>query len=101
MKQISLLFAVLALTLMAFAPATARADDNAETLKTRIENYQRQTFPILEHYAAKGLLEEVDGTEDIDSVTNALFLSLEERLERHADQHAAQGVLGLRLPSAL
>lgn len=85
----------------AAASATARADDNAEILKTRIENYQTQTLPILEHYAAEGLLEEVDGTEDIDSVTNALFLSLEERLEGAADQHAAQGDLGLRLPSAL
>ena len=85
----------------AAASATTRADDNAETLKTRIENYQNQTFPILEHYRAAGLLEEVDGTEDIDNVTNALFLALEERTEGEADLRAAQGDLGLRLPTAL
>ena len=85
----------------AAASPAVRADDNAETLKARIENYQSQTFPILEHYRGWGLLEEVDGTEDIDSVSNALVLALEDRMEGEADFRAAQGDLGLRRPTAL
>jgi adenylate kinase len=34
---------------------TRRPDDNAETVKARLEAYHRQTAPILPHYAAQGV----------------------------------------------
>lgn len=49
-----------------------RADDNAETLKKRLDIYHSQTAPVLPHYAARGRLEKVDGTQPIAKVTEEL-----------------------------
>jgi adenylate kinase len=46
-----------------------RKDDNAETVKARLEAYEAQTAPLLPHYAAKGLVRTVDGMAAIDEVT--------------------------------
>ncbi|MDD3021367.1 MAG: adenylate kinase [Alphaproteobacteria bacterium] len=48
---------------------TVRADDNAETLKKRLDAYKAQTAPILPYYEGKGMLKTVDGMADIDTVT--------------------------------
>jgi adenylate kinase len=45
-----------------------RADDNAESLKTRLMAYYKQTSPLIGYYYAKGLLKGVDGLADIDAV---------------------------------
>lgn len=45
-----------------------RKDDNAETVKTRLEAYHKQTAPLSAYYADKGLLRKVDGMQDIDIV---------------------------------
>jgi adenylate kinase len=45
-----------------------RADDNAESLKTRLMAYYKQTSPLIGYYHAKGLLRGVDGLADIDTV---------------------------------
>ena len=47
----------------------ARSDDNAETLRKRVEVYNEQTAPILPFYQEKGLLRPIDGMADIDAVT--------------------------------
>jgi adenylate kinase len=49
-----------------------RADDNAQTVTTRLAAYHAQTAPILPYYRAKGTLQQVDGMADIDDVTKAL-----------------------------
>jgi adenylate kinase len=49
-----------------------RADDNAETVTTRLKQYHDQTAPILPYYAGKGVLKTVDGMADIDDVTKAI-----------------------------
>lgn len=51
---------------------TRRADDNAETVKSRLESYHAKTAPILPYYKGKGLLHVVDGTQSIDEVTDQL-----------------------------
>ena len=51
---------------------TRRADDKAETVKTRLVAYHAQTAPILPYYRAKGTLDAVDGMASIDAVTAAL-----------------------------
>ena len=49
-----------------------RADDNAETVKARLDAYRRQTAPILPYYRAEGILAEVDGMAEIDDVTRQI-----------------------------
>jgi adenylate kinase len=49
-----------------------RADDNAETLKTRLMEYYKKTSPLIGYYYAKGLLSSVDGLADMDSVSSAI-----------------------------
>lgn len=51
---------------------TRRADDNEETVRSRLGAYHEQTAPISNHYAGKGMLKEVDGMADIDNVTAQL-----------------------------
>ena len=49
-----------------------RADDNAESLKTRLIAYYKQTSPLIGYYHAKGLLKGVDGLADIDVVATEI-----------------------------
>jgi adenylate kinase len=54
-----------------------RADDNAETVASRLAAYRAQTAPILPYYARKGLLKQVDGMAPIDEVTRQIEALLE------------------------
>ncbi|MEM8628234.1 MAG: nucleoside monophosphate kinase, partial [Pseudomonadota bacterium] len=56
-----------------------RADDNAETLRSRLMAYYKETSPLLGYYHALGLLHGVDGMQDIDDVTGALVAVIERR----------------------
>ncbi|PWC33859.1 adenylate kinase [Azospirillum sp. TSO35-2] len=49
-----------------------RADDNAETVTTRLAQYHQQTAPILPYYQSRGVLKVVDGMADIDDVTKEI-----------------------------
>lgn len=46
-----------------------RADDNRETVVSRLEEYHTQTAPLLPYYAERGVLKTIDGMADIDDVT--------------------------------
>jgi adenylate kinase len=50
----------------------ARADDNAEALKKRLEVYHAQTAPLIIYYRDRGILKSVDGMADIDSVSGQI-----------------------------
>lgn len=54
-----------------------RPDDNAETLKTRLFAYYKDTAPLLGYYHAYRLLETVDGMGEIADVTAAIKGKLE------------------------
>lgn len=45
-----------------------RPDDNAETMKTRLEAYYKQTKPILPFYESRNMLHSVDGMAEMDVV---------------------------------
>lgn len=45
-----------------------RADDNAETIKTRLFNYDSNTRPLLDYYEKTGRLVRVDGTRDVEVI---------------------------------
>jgi adenylate kinase len=49
-----------------------RPDDNAETVRTRLQAYYKETAPLIGYYYAKGILASVDGMADIDDVTQAI-----------------------------
>lgn len=49
-----------------------RADDNADTVRTRLQAYYKETSPLLGYYYAKGLLKGVDGMAEIDAVTEEI-----------------------------
>jgi adenylate kinase len=54
-----------------------RADDNAETVKSRLAAYHDQTAPLLPYYRNKGILRSVDGMGEIDEVTRQIEACLE------------------------
>ena len=49
-----------------------RADDNEDSLKTRLLAYYKQTSPLVGYYHAKGQLASVDGLGEIDEVARAI-----------------------------
>lgn len=49
-----------------------RSDDQPEAIATRLDNYERQTAPLLEYYRARGLLRTVDGTRDVAEVAESI-----------------------------
>ncbi len=55
-----------------------REDDRAKTVSKRIRVYLDQTSPLIEHYAQKGLVSEINGEQEIDVVTSDLLSVLPE-----------------------
>ncbi|MFD1511126.1 adenylate kinase [Lacimonas salitolerans] len=49
-----------------------RADDNAESLKTRLMEYYKKTSPLIGYYYAKGDLTSIEGLGEIDEVKAAI-----------------------------
>lgn len=45
-----------------------RPDDDVDTVCKRLDTYFKQTSPLIKHYAAKGLLIEVEGDQDAELV---------------------------------
>lgn len=50
------------------AGGTARADDNADAMKTRLMAYYKQTSPLVGYYYAKGQLRSINGLGEIAEV---------------------------------
>jgi adenylate kinase len=49
-----------------------RADDNAETVASRLEAYHAQTAPLIAYYDDQQVLQGIDAMGDIDAIANAL-----------------------------
>ncbi len=56
---------------------TRRADDNEESLRTRLLAYYKQTSPLIGYYYAKGDLKSVDGLASMDEVSASIAKALE------------------------
>ncbi|MGH6718822.1 MAG: adenylate kinase [Alphaproteobacteria bacterium] len=56
---------------------TRRADDNADTVRARLEVYHQRTAPLLPYYRARGNLRAVDGMAGIDQVARAIAEALD------------------------
>ena len=59
------------------AGGTARADDNEESLKTRLMAYYKQTSPLIGYYYAKGDLKAIDGLASMDDVAANIAQALD------------------------
>lgn len=57
-----------------------REDDKAETVKRRIQVYFEQTAPLIAHYRQQGLLQEIDGAQPVERVTDDLLEALAQAL---------------------
>lgn len=53
-----------------------RPDDNAETVRARLEAYHADTAPLIAYYSDTGKLKVVDGMADIDEVTSSIASAL-------------------------
>jgi len=53
-----------------------RSDDTEEKVGTRLDEYISKTAPLLNYYSGKGLLREVDGEKEIDTVTSEIVSCL-------------------------
>ncbi|XP_030384392.1 adenylate kinase [Scaptodrosophila lebanonensis] len=57
-------------------PLMRRSDDNAEALKKRLESYHKQTKPLVDYYALRGLHFKVDAAKkasDVFSTIDSIF----------------------------
>lgn len=58
-----------------------RSDDTEEKVGTRLDEYISKTAPLLAYYEGKGLLREVDGEKEIDTVTSDIVSCLRGQSE--------------------
>ena len=54
-----------------------RADDNPETIKKRLSQYQENTLPLLEDAKKDGILVKINGDQSIEEVTSNILGGLE------------------------
>ena len=69
-------FAALFLSLACGEKLILRDDDKPETVKNRLSVYHEQTQPLIDYYAKKNVLAEVDGTKDMKDVFDAIVAIL-------------------------
>jgi len=60
------------------AEIEGRADDNEETIRERMREYDSKTAPLLEFYGSRGRLVEVDGMGTIDEVGERIKQALDK-----------------------
>lgn len=65
--------------IMKRAGEQGRADDNAETVKTRMQVYETSTAPLLRHYAEQGLVVHVSGVGSVEEVNARIFEKLDQK----------------------
>ena len=55
-----------------------RADDKPETVQNRLNVYHAQTQPLIDYYNSQNILKEVDGTQNMEDVFQAIVKVIEE-----------------------
>jgi adenylate kinase len=56
-----------------------RDDDQPEVIRQRLKSYQTETKPLIDYYAAKGMLESIDGIGTPDEVFERITRVLEKK----------------------
>ncbi len=57
-----------------------RADDTEEAIRRRLEVYARQTAPLIDYYAGRGVLLRIEGVGEVEAVTRRIIEALEASL---------------------
>lgn len=57
-------------------PLYQRADDNEETVQTRLNAYKEATSKLVDYYGNKGVLKTIDGNRQIEEVTKAMLAAI-------------------------
>ncbi len=60
-------------------PLYQREDDRPEVVKRRLEVFREQFAPVLDYYRGKGILVEIDASEQAEVVVPRVFSTLESR----------------------
>lgn len=75
-------FDILIARLLKRAEIEGRADDNEETIRTRMRIYREQTAPLLAYFEEQDLLARVNGDQEIRLVNEALAESIKNASEK-------------------
>ena len=59
-----------------------REDDKTETVTNRIKVYLNQTAPLIDYYRKQNKLVEIDGTQPIEKVTDALLSMMKKEVNK-------------------
>ena len=54
------------------AHVEGRVDDTPDAIKTRLQVYQRDTAPLVAHYAQRGIVHRVPGTGSVDQISEEI-----------------------------
>lgn len=54
------------------AQVEGRTDDSPEAIATRLQVYQRDTAPLIAHYAQRGIVHRVPGTGTVDNIAGEI-----------------------------
>ena len=60
------------------AKVSGRSDDNEETIKNRLKEYEAKTLPVAAYYEGKGLHVKVNGFGDIKEISAAIIAEIEK-----------------------
>ncbi|KAA3662289.1 MAG: adenylate kinase [Chloroflexi bacterium] len=71
---------VLVARLLKRAEIEGRADDNEETIRTRMDVYHNQTAPLLDYYRQRDLLVEINGEQSIELVQDDLLKAVRKAI---------------------
>ena len=61
------------------ASEQGRSDDTTEAIAKRLDIYEQETAPIIEVYAARGIVDRIDGVGSLDEITERIAAALAAR----------------------
>ncbi len=59
-----------------------RSDDNEQSIKVRLETYEKETLPVIEIYKNKDCLYKINGDQDIEKVSEDMFKVLDPIMKK-------------------
>ncbi|GGD31866.1 adenylate kinase [Microbacterium faecale] len=61
------------------AKIEGRSDDTEEAVAHRLDIFERETAPIIDTYAARGIVDRINGVGSLDEITERIFAALDAR----------------------